>query len=253
MKKEQYPILPGADSIFINGNKIGVLLCHGFNGTPQSMQFIGEQLSNYGFTISIPRLAGHGTHYLDMENCIYQDWIDSLDDAFEKLNEVCEKVFIIGQSMGGALTLQVAASHHLEGIFLINAAVTEVCYQQFLEEEEQAYLNEGKPDIKKHDVYEITYDKVPLKSVKNLLLLMEDTKSRLHTVTAPTILFKSTTDHVVAPNNSEYIYKNIDSEEKQIIELENSYHVASMDNDANMIVEYVVEHIHKTLTKTSLV
>jgi carboxylesterase len=249
MNVELHPVVDGAESLFIPGNEIGVLLCHGFNGTPQSMQYIGEQLSTYGYTVFIPRLNGHGTHYLDMETSTYEDWIFDLKTAYNSLKQQCAKVFIVGQSMGGALTLQVAANNPtVDGIFLINAAVTDVSYKEFSNHVKPVYVHEGSPDIKKPSVYEITYDKVPLKAIHQLLHLMEDTKRNVSRVSSPTIIFKSAIDHVVHPSNSEFIFDHVNTLEKNMIVLQNSYHVASMDYDAPIIVDNINQHIKKILT-----
>ncbi|WP_226671366.1 alpha/beta hydrolase [Metabacillus litoralis] len=245
MKSNHYPVINGAESIYFSGNHIGILLCHGFNGTPQSMQFIGEQLSTYGYTISIPRLSGHGTYYLEMEDCTYNDWISDLQTAYEQLKTSCSTVYIVGQSMGGALTLQLAArNQHINGVFLINAAVTEVAYQDLIDSKTPRFIDEDSPDIKKDSVFEITYDKVPLNAIQQLLSLMEDTKKKVEQVTCPAVIFKSAIDNVVSPSNSDFILNNVTSKNKKQIVLENSYHVASMDYDAPLIVDSIHKNIN---------
>lgn len=241
---ELNPVISGAESVFFKGNETGIVLCHGFNGTPQSMEYIGEHLANYGYTVFIPRLKGHGTHVEDMEASTYEEWIVNLQSACEKLKKTCEKVYVVGQSMGGALTLQVASQQDIDGIFLINAAVTEVAYQEYRHKNTPRMIEEGEPDIKKPSVHEITYDQVPLKAIHQLLDLMDNTKDKVKYVSMPTIIFKSKIDHVVSPMNSDYIFNNISTSEKVLIELENSYHVASMDYDA----QFIVDNIHESIT-----
>ncbi len=239
MNNELHPVISGAESLYIKGNETGIVLCHGFNGTPQSMEYLGENLANYGYTILIPRLKGHGTHVKDMENCTYKEWIVNLQNAYKDLKQICKKVYIVGQSMGGALTLQVAAQQNIDGIFLINAAVTDVAYKEYQYETSPSMIEEGAPDIKRPAVYEITYDQVPLKAIHQLLDLMDSTKDKVKHVSSPTVIFKSKIDHVVSPVNSDYIFNNLPTSEKLIIELENSYHVASMDYDAPLIVDNI--------------
>ncbi|TXC81882.1 alpha/beta fold hydrolase [Metabacillus litoralis] len=248
-----YPVIKGAESIYFSGNKTGILLCHGFNGTPQSMQYIGEQLSQYGYTVSIPRLSGHGTHYKEMESSTYETWIMDLEAAYEHLKTNCSNVYIVGQSMGGALTLQLAAKkQHIDGIFLINAAVTEVAYESLKDEESPRFIHEGTPDIKKPSVFEITYDKVPLKAIHQLLFLMEDTKQKIKLVSCPTFIFKSAIDHVVSPRNSDFILHSVSSDIKKQTVLEHSYHVASMDYDAQLIVGTIHKDINNLQSSKSV-
>jgi carboxylesterase len=236
---EKYQVIPGAESFFYKGNDIGILICHGFNGTPQSVHFLGEYIASHGYTVYGPRLKGHGTHYEDMERCNYQDWIQSLEEGYFFLKQHCRDIFIIGQSMGGTLTINITSKFSdIKGAIIINAAMSTIpVMEEFKDKLEPRFINEGAPDIKAADVYEITYPKAPLQSMKQLLSLMDDTRGKLSTITCPLLAFRSDVDHVVPPENTDYIMANIQSDSKKIISLVNSYHVASMDNEKKLIAE----------------
>jgi carboxylesterase len=236
---ERYPVIPGAKSFFYKGNQIGILICHGFNGTPQSVRYLGEYIAFQGYTVYGPRLMGHGTHYLDLEKCNYQDWIQSLEEAYRFLQQHCRDIFIIGQSMGGTLTVNLASKHpEIKGIILINAAMTTIPeLEEFKDKLEPRFINDETPDIKAKDVYEITYPKAPLRSIQQLLSLMDHTRGKLATISCPLMAFKSIEDHVVPPENTDYILAHIHSDSKDVIQLNNSYHVASMDNEKMLIAE----------------
>lgn len=245
--KEKFNVINGAESIYIDGNHIGVLLCHGFNGTPQSMEYLANRLAKKGFTILAPRLSGHGTHINDLEHVHYSDWIHNLLAAYKKLGETCSDIFIVGQSMGGALTLQLASLNlDIKGIFLLNPAITDVSYQIYENKSYPAFIDEGRPDIKDETAFEITYDQVPIKAVNELLSLMEDTREKINHVSCPITIFKSIVDHVVPPSNSEFIYEQVQSKKKTIIPLHHSYHVASMDFDKELIAEEINKSIHNS-------
>src|SRR5699024_12460384 len=77
-------------------------------------------------------------------------------------------------------------------------------------------------------VTELAYDKTPVKSMGDLIELTDLVKMNLSKITVPTLIFSSITDHVVPPENSHYIYNNINSKRKTMIELKNSYHVATL-------------------------
>jgi carboxylesterase len=143
-----------------------------------------------------------------------------------------------------------AKNPEVDGIFLINAAVTDVSYKEFCNKVTPLFVHEGSPDIKKPSVFEIAYDKVPIKAIHQLLHLMEDTKNKVSHVSSPTVIFKSVIDHVVPPANSEYIYSQVNTIDKKMINLQNSYHVASMDNDAPFIVDNIYQHIKKLTANT---
>lgn len=236
--KEQFPVIKGAEDFFIKGNDVGILISHGFMGTPQSVKYIGEKLAHYGYTIQAPRLKGHGTNYEDLETCHYTDWFQSLDNAYQNIRKQTRKVYVIGQSMGGTLALWLARKYAtIDGIILVNPALTLPAYESLANQTEPRYLKEGKPDIKAKDVYEITYSHTPIKAIHELQKLMEQTPSLLADVHCPVLGIRSKIDHVVPPENTDFILDNVDSDIRKRVILPNSYHVASMDNDKDKIVE----------------
>ena len=236
---EQYPVLPGAESFFFKGNQIGILICHGFVGTPQSVRFLGEHLASKGFSVYGVRLKGHGTHYEDMEKCIYQDWLQSIEDGYYFLRKHCQEIFVIGQSMGGTLTLNLINKHsNIKGIMLINAAIKSIPpMERYKNRDLPRYINEGEPDIKDKSVIEITYPKAPVRSIHQLFALMDETRDKLPTISCPVLAFQSEEDHVVPPENGKYLMDAIQSDVKEMISLTNSYHVAAMDFEKEFIAE----------------
>jgi carboxylesterase len=254
--KEKYPVIPGAEPFYLEGNDIGILISHGFMGTPQSVRFLGEKIAEHGYTVCAPRLKGHGTHYQDLELCSYQEWFESLEEGYERLKTRCAAIFVIGQSMGGTLTLHLAHKHRdIKGIMLINAALSVPGLEYLQGKAEPRFIDEGEPDIKAKDVYEITYEKTPIKAVHELQSLMKRTPSLLPDLTVPVLAFKSMEDHVVPAGNTDYILNHIGSSEKKVVPLFNSYHVASMDDEKEEIAEkclnFIKQHIRTKIASLS--
>ncbi|OZI10984.1 lipase [Bacillaceae bacterium SAS-127] len=244
--QEQYKVILGAEAFYFEGNDIGILLSHGFIGTPQSVRFLGESLAAKGFTVLAPRLKGHGTHYLDMEKCTHEDWYESFKEGYHALKARGKRVFLMGQSMGGTLTLKLASEYKdIEGIITINAALTIPELEYLKKAPAPRFIEEGAPDIKAKHVDEITYDKAPVRAIRELQSLMVEVPSKLSNIKVPALCIKSFIDHVVPPENTTFIYKYISSKSKQLVTLPNSYHVASMDHDKEMIVEYATRFIWK--------
>lgn len=236
-------IMSGAEPFFFEGNEIGVLVSHGFTGTTQSMRFLGEYLAEEGgFTVIGPRLKGHGTTPEDMARSTAEDWIRSVELAFGRLQERCDVVFITGLSMGGTLTLYMAGMYPdlIAGAIPINAAV-------YLHSPDMAMLAYGAEtpemvpgigsDIKRSGVTELAYEQTPTAAISQLHALMGVTHDLLERVACPTLVFQSRDDHVVKPGNAEFIMAHLGIEEKRLIWLENSYHVATLDNDKELIAE----------------
>ncbi len=244
--KEEYSVIPGAESFYLEGNEIGIVLCHGFIGTPQSIRDVAEALNKQGFSVIAPRLKGHGTHQLDMEKCTHADWYESYSHAYQFLKKRGKQIFLMGQSMGGTLTLKFAAAQNdadIEGIITINAALTLPALDYIQKSQALRFIPEGAPDIKKENVYEIAYEEAPVKSIRELQKLMKEVPPMLPRISVPALCIKSATDNVVPPENTMYIYETISSSEKNMVTLPNSYHVATMDNDQELIVESAVNFI----------
>ncbi len=229
-------VITGAEPFFLKGNNIGILLCHGFVGTPQSVRDLGEQLHSYGFTVLAPRLSGHGTTIYDMETAKHTDWLSDLEESFFQLKKTCQTVFVIGQSMGGALSLRLAAKFpEINGVMTINAALQVPAFDQYRSGNGPRFIEEGAPDIKDPQATEITYNHVPLTAVLELQKLIDETPKHLDAVRSPVLVLTSPEDHVVPPENSIQILQTISSTVKEQILLQNSYHVASLDYDKDRI------------------
>jgi carboxylesterase len=251
MMTEKYPVLKEAEPFYFEGNNIGILISHGFTGSTQSMRPLGQAYAKAGYTVCGPRLKGHGTHYEDMEATTYQDWIDSVESGYQWLKDRCDTIFVTGLSMGGTLTLYLAENHpEIKGIVPINAAVDIPTMAGAAEQTElPRFLDAIGSDIKKPDVKELAYEKTPTKSLQQIVKLMEQVKAELPKITCPALIFVSEEDHVVPPDNSQVIYDNISSESKELQHLNNSYHVATLDNDQKIIIDKTLHFVKTILSK----
>ncbi|WP_164667807.1 alpha/beta hydrolase [Virgibacillus doumboii] len=236
-----FPVMKEAVEFYFPGNKTGVLVIHGFTGTTQSMYYLGEQLAEEGFTVFGPRLTGHGTTPEDMENASYQDWIQTVEKGLDKLKATCEAIFVAGLSMGGTLTLYLAENHpEIKGVMPINAATHMpelIANYDSLKNTETRFVKGIGSDIKQEGVVELAYEQTPVKSMQELIKLSEMVRENLSNVSAPAMIFSSTEDHVVPPENSREIYESIASDVRDFIVLDNSYHVATLDADKELIAK----------------
>jgi carboxylesterase len=67
------PVMPGAEAYARREGRTGVLLCHGFTGSPQSLRPWAEYLADAGLSVSLPRLPGHGTTWQEMARTRAED------------------------------------------------------------------------------------------------------------------------------------------------------------------------------------
>ena len=244
---KDFEVLSGAEPYTAEGSRTGILVSHGFTGTVQSMRPLGEAFAQEGYTVALPRLHGHGTHHEEMEGTTYQDWIASIEEAYAWLNERCDTIFMAGLSMGGTLALYMAQQHpEIRAISLINAAVDVPAMMSVHGmQEDIRFLDAIGSDIKKTGVVELAYEKTPVASVKQILAFMDEVRGGLPDVRCPALIFVSPEDHVVPPNNAQIIYDEIASTEKSIIEMPDSYHVATLDNDQQRIIDETLDFFKK--------
>lgn len=248
---EKHSVMTEAQPFYFEGNKVGILISHGFTGSTQSMLPLGEAYAKAGYTVCGPRLKGHGTHYEDMEKTTYHDWIASIEEGYQWLKERCDTIFVTGLSMGGTLTLYIAETYpDIKAVIPINAAI-DIQDMENMQHSNQRFLDAIGSDLKNPEVKELAYNKTPVQSLKEIVLLMKKVKESLYTVTCPALIFVSTEDHVVPPGNSQTIYDSISSRNKQIIYLKNSYHVATLDNDQQLIIDETLKFIDKICNKVN--
>lgn len=243
---EESRVLPGAEPFYFEGNSVGILVSHGFTGTTQSMRPLCEAYAKAGYTVCGPRLKGHGTHYMEMESTTRQDWKSSIEKGYKWLKERCDHIFVTGLSMGGTLTLYCAEIHpDLKGIIPINATIDASSMKDAIHG--PRFIDGIGSDIKNPNVSELAYEKTPTKSIQELILLASEVEAKLDQITCPILLFVSQEDHVVEPINSQNIYERVSSSNKEMITLKESYHVATLDNDQQLIIDKTLAFINKIM------
>ena len=235
-------IMQGAEPFSFRGNDVGVLVCHGYTGTTQSMRPLGEHLARAGYTVLGPRLNGHGVSPQAMARTTAVDWIASVDEALSELKKTCSQIFMAGLSMGGTLTLYTAAKHAdvIKGAIAINAPV-QISSPDLAGLALDTAVPEMIPgvgsDIKDPNSKELAYAELPVATLRHIYVLCAVTQDLLPRVKCPTLLMHSREDHIVNPSNGARIVQQIGTSRVELVWLENSYHVATIDNDKAEIFE----------------
>ena len=245
------PVLPGAEPYLFDGDETGVLVVHGYTGTPQSMRPWAEHFAAQGWTVRLPLLPGHGTTWKEMNGTTWQDWYAEVDRAFQDLRSRCERVFVAGLSMGGLLSTKLALEQgpRVAGLMLVNPI--------YLHDNRMLgllpVLHRFVPsfpgiasDIKKQGgPVELAYDRNPLRSMRSQTQLWVEVRRDLAEISQPVLLMHSRVDHVVPPASSAFFLEHISSTDVTEIWLEDSYHVATLDNDAPLIQDESVSFVRR--------
>ena len=232
-------------------SEVGVLVIHGITSTISSMEYLAEKFANAGFNVELPGLTGHGTKWQDMNSIKYSDWTNDLDKALDKLKDRCSKIFLCGLSLGGGLALFMAGKHpELQGVILINHA-SKFTNPKFWFVPLLKKIIPSTPavasDIKDPNSKEIAYDRTPTNGVNEMLKMLKEVRKMQPHILQPVLIFKSREDHVVPRISATYTMKMLGSKDKELIWLENSYHVAPLDYDKELIAKKSIEFIENHL------
>jgi carboxylesterase len=231
---------------------VGVLLVHGYTGSPAEMRPLAEHLARYGIGSIGVLLRGHGTHPNDMLQYRHTDWIDDAEAGLDQLLSKYERVFIAGLSMGGTIALNLAARHvanpRIAGLIPMCAVLRLVDWRLGLAPilshviRWQAW---GRPDIKDVSMWDrhVAYRRFRTRTVLQLLALMRETHAVLPRVGHPLLIVQARADRVVPAWNARLVFDRTSSEDKRLLWLDNSYHVVTVDFSADLLNSEVLRFI----------
>jgi len=247
-------IMPGCEPFSFTGSAMGVLVLHGFTGNPYSMRPLAERCAKSGYSVELPRLPGHGTSLEDLVPRRWPDFVEVALGAYDDLAERCDKVAVVGLSVGGALTATIAEQRpSVAGCVFINpmlkgpGAEMERGLQELIDSGLEVLATDGGSDIKKVGTSEAKYEGWPLRALQSVIEGVEVVDAKLASITAPSLLLSSREDHTVAPDNGDEIVEKSSGPVERIW-LEESYHVATLDNDRELVERSTVEFLAKVLS-----
>ena len=242
-------IFPTAEPFLFQGNQTGCLLVHGFTGTPREMRLLGDFLRSYEWTVLGIRLAGHATSPKDLNRCTWEDWLCSVEDGICLLKETCTKIFIIGLSMGGMLSMIAAERYDVDGLVAISAPYRlpgewRVKFIPIIKLF-VPMLGKGKSDW--HDpanaVGHISYPGWPTASIPELAKVGKYMHESAPRVKVPALLVQSTHDGSVPEEHIHLHYKDLGSQDKSILIVQDSGHVVTLDTDRQIVFENIAQFV----------
>ncbi|MEO6876499.1 MAG: alpha/beta fold hydrolase [Opitutaceae bacterium] len=265
------------DGIFMPGtNGRAILLIHGLTGTPNELRFIAWFFHSHGYTVSCPRLANHGRSMRVLQATRWEDFYASVKAAYDRLKPGHELVFAGGLSMGALLALLLAEDHPggVAGVsclsptlfydgwnvpwyhFLLRLAPWTGLQDNFFFKEEppyglkserlrervhQFYANSSFEDL--HDVDRFGYPYFPVRQLTELRHLVRELRGRLGDVRCPCQVIQARHDDVSSVRNAVYIHNHVASLQKEIVYLENSYHVITADQERGRVANAMLDFI----------
>jgi carboxylesterase len=246
--------MPGSEPYSAQNGPLGVLVLHGFTGNPFTMRSLAEAVASDGYSVELPRLPGHGTSIEDLMRFDWSDWSGAAIAAYDDLASRCERVALVGLSMGGGLSAYIAEHRpEVAGCVFINPFDRPL--PPDLLEGLNALIDSGVEamdgngsDIKKEGPleYSAAYVEMPLVGVRSVSEGIAKVNADLGAITAPCLLLTSREDHTVSWERGEDIVECVTGPVEQVW-LEDSYHVATLDNDAQKIESLTLAFLAKVL------
>ncbi len=251
--------IPGAEPFFFNGGRTGCLLIHGYTGTPREMRLLGEVLAKEGHTVLGMRLAGHATCKEDLVRMRYQDWLADVEDGCAILRERCDRIVLMGLSMGGILALIYAAQQTVDGLVImatphhlppdVRVPILKPL-SLFI-----PYIKKGPPQWADMQAYagHISYPEEPLRAMAEVRDLLAVMRAGLPAVEAPALLIYSRQDPTVtvSEGHAETILGRLGSPKKELLWLEGSGHVLTRDARREDVFRAAAAFVHGISEKPS--
>jgi len=245
----------GAEPFFIPAGETGCLLTHGFTASPQEVRELGTHLAQHGCTVLGVRLFAHGTKMEDMNRARWTDWLGSVEDGYCLLRDCCKRIFFIGSSVGGSLSLILATEFPNAGVVTL-ATPFRLPPNRRLERLKPFMkplshmlpaIAKGSPDW--HDPKaqdeRVAYSGYPLRAILELEPLLAAMRGALPKVRVPALLMHSKNDRFIPPDHMQQIYELLGSSDKSMVWVEDSSHVITCDAERTVVFKNVTAFVQR--------
>ena len=241
---------PLAEPFDFPAGEHGVLLLHGFTGSPAHMRKLGEALSARGFAARGILLPGHGTRYEDMRGCTWQDWLLASRMAAREMRERYARFSVAGLSMGGVLALLLAEEMDLTACVSIAAPMkTANRFAPFAPLAAPFYPTVHKrADGSRATLdarYDVGYQAFPTASVRHLNALMRRARQHLGLIRCPLLAVQSHADKTVTPDSPCIILSGARSAVKAQLWLDEAPHVCTISPEWGKIADAMEAFLHR--------
>lgn len=242
----------------LGSGDVGALLIHGFCGTPPEVRGMGEHLAREGFRVHGALIAGHGTSPEDLENTSWQDWVDSAQAQLDALKLECRVVCVGGQSMGGTLSLLLAARNPDVVAVATTAALVDLGRWAEMQIAlgrrlvHWHYRKPGRVDLwDKEAVNQLrSYSRRAMKSHVDLVQLYRQARRELPGIREPALVMHGRRDAVVPPSNATLVAAAI-GPNATVRYFDRSGHAMSVDVDHEEIFGLIAAHFRDAAVAAS--
>ncbi|MBC8447025.1 MAG: alpha/beta fold hydrolase [Chloroflexi bacterium] len=237
-------------AFFLEGGPVGILLIHGFTGSPPEMRLVGDYFHQRGLTVSGPLLPGHGTDVDDVNRRRWSEWTAHVERALSDLQSRCSTVFVGGLSMGALLTLYLGARPpEVSGLMAYSPAILVANRLIYLTPVLKHFISKrgptGESDLTdpEADSRLWSYEEQPVRAAHELLKLQRVVRRLLPAVKQPLLIIQSTGDTTIDPRCGQIIYGEAGSTDRELVWLHNSGHCITVDGEWESVAEKTYEFI----------
>ena len=246
---EQPDYTPFSGEFFFKGNSVGCIVLHGIAGTPANVRVVAERLKKDGYTVLAPVVAGHRSTVRSLMQTTAEDWADSVTGFYDRLvAEGCTKIFCIGLSLGGLLSIDLAERKPLEGLVPICAPIRMKPFLLFANAIRHVYSVVRYPP--REDANEYTEMGIGLatRSVHEIKRESEHIRKHLDAITCPTLWISARFDNKVEPVSEAIFHRGaVNAKSYNTIEMENSPHGCTYGPERDAVAEHVAAFVRHTL------
>jgi carboxylesterase len=217
--------------------RAAALCLHGLTGTPYEVRPIGAALAAAGIAAFGPALPGHNETPERLAAVSHEAWLGAARSALASLRAAHARVFLVGLSMGGLVSLALAAEQRVDAVVVVGVPLRIRALAVRLVPVAKHFVRflpkGGGSDIRdpaaraRHP----SYDRMPLAAVHELLRLQRRVRAALPRVEAPLLVAHGAHDRTAHPDDAREILARVASPEREHLVLEASGHVASVDHD----------------------
>ena len=233
-------------SYTIYKGSVGCVLIHGFTGTPWTYSDLTPELVNNNISVAVPLLPGHGSKPEDLQNIRWEDWYESAFNAFESLKNRCDRIFIIGHSVGGAIALLIAARNDVNGVVSMSTPIKFDSPAVKLLPLLKPFVHCIKKPLSNFSrIREAGYDCYPTGGILECIKLFKILGKELGKVICPALFIHANHDKRVSSENLKVLMEKISSSEKYCLVFENSFHMITKSLDKEIISKRIIEFISR--------
>lgn len=235
--------LPVCKPVDIAGNEHGILLMHGFTGTPAHMRKLADAIAEKGYTVKSICLPGHATTEDDMAKADWLQWLQAAKEATLELRNRCKTVTVSGLSMGGVLALLVAEQMKVDACIPISAPMGTKNKLLCLAGIAAPFIKRipwggdpDRPSVLDKD-YDYGYSGFPTAKGADLYKLIRLARKNLFSIDCPVLAVQSDADETIWEGSADYIIENVSSKQKWKLQLHDVPHVCTISEEFPAILD----------------